>query len=102
LRRGLVLHDTQPADLGIDLVGGLLADMAGVEDDEIGVFRGTGFHITAGRQGVRHTMGIVDVHLAAERFDVDFSRVGHGFLPAGLDRVHIAAGPKRKRRKAGR
>ena len=37
LARGFVLGDAQPAELGIDLFGGLLADMAGVEDDEVGV-----------------------------------------------------------------
>ena len=29
--------DAQPPELGVDLLGGLLADMAGVEDDEIGI-----------------------------------------------------------------
>ena len=36
LARGL-LHHAQAAELGIDLLGRLLADVAGVEDDEVGV-----------------------------------------------------------------
>jgi hypothetical protein len=35
----LALEDPQAAELGIDLLGGLLADVAGVEDDEIGILR---------------------------------------------------------------
>ena len=35
LARGLVLGDAQPAEFGIDFLGGLLADMAGVEDHQI-------------------------------------------------------------------
>jgi hypothetical protein len=77
LARGLFLHHAQPANLGIDLLRGLLADVAGVEDDEIGAIGLGGLHESAGRQSVRHTMGIVDVHLAAERFNVDFSRAAH-------------------------
>ena len=33
-----LLQDAQPPDLGIDLFGRLLADVAGVEEDEVGVF----------------------------------------------------------------
>ena len=32
--RGLVLGDAQPSELGVDLLGRLLADMAGVEDHQ--------------------------------------------------------------------
>src|SRR3974390_1774466 len=85
----LVLHDPQPTDFGIDLLRRLLADVAGVQDDEIGAFRRGGFHIAAGRQGIRHTMGIVDVHLAAERFDMDFPRVAHVSLSVGPAALHI-------------
>ena len=64
--RGRLLHHADAAELGIDLLGGLLADMAGVEDDEVGVVRRRGLGIAFGCERVRHTMRIVDVHLAAE------------------------------------
>src|SRR6185312_12211811 len=76
--RRLFLHDADAADLGIDLLHRLLADVAGVEDDEVGVLRRGRLDITAWRQRVRHTMRIVDVHLAAEGFDVDLARLAHG------------------------
>ena len=50
-----------------------LADVTGVEDDEIGVLGTCGLGEPGGNQGVRHTMGIVDVHLAAVGFDVELS-----------------------------
>ena len=42
LARGLLLELAHAAELGIDLLGRLLADVAGVEDDEIGVVRRRG------------------------------------------------------------
>ena len=75
--RGLLLEHAHAAELGIDLVGGLLADVAGVEDDEVGVLGRRGLGKAFGRERVRHTMGIVDVHLAAEGLDVDFARPVH-------------------------
>ncbi len=63
--RGLVLGDAQAAELGIDLFGGLLADVAGVEDDEVGILRAGRLHESFRSQRVHHALGIVDVHLAA-------------------------------------
>ena len=74
---GGLLEHAHAAELGIDLLGRLLADVAGVEDDEIGVLGRGGLGKTLGRERVRHTMGIVDVHLAAERLDMDFARSVH-------------------------
>ena len=75
--RGGLLEHAHAAELGIDLLGRLLADVAGVEDDEIGVLGARGLGEALGRERVRHTMGIVDVHLAAEGLDVDFARSVH-------------------------
>ena len=75
LRR--VLQLAHAADFRIELVDRLLTDVAGVENDEVGVGRARGLDIALGRQRVRHTIGIVDVHLAAEGFDVDFARTVH-------------------------
>ncbi len=69
-----VLEFAQPPDLGIDLVARLLADMTGVEDDEIGVVGTRRFGIALARHQIRHALRIVDIHLAAERFDVQLAR----------------------------
>ena len=71
LKRRLVLHLADAAEFRIDLVGRLLADVAGVEDDQVGVVRRRGLDVALGGQRVRHTMGIVDVHLAAVGLDVE-------------------------------
>src|SRR5262245_54168043 len=75
--RGRLLEHADAAELGIDLVRRLLADVAGIEDDEIGVVGAGGLDEAFGRECVRHTMGIVDVHLAAEGFDVELARCTH-------------------------
>ena len=66
----------QPAELGIDLFGRLLADVAGVEDDQIGVFERRRRAIAERCQDVRHAGGVVDIHLAAESLDVELFRHG--------------------------
>ena len=73
--RRVVLQYAHAAEFGIDLLGRLLADVAGVEDDEVGVVRRRGLDKALGGEHVRHTMRIVDVHLAAVGLDVEFS--GH-------------------------
>src|SRR3546814_9260564 len=51
------------------LFGGLLADMAGIEDDHVGVIGHVGLGVSQRGQNVRHAGGIVDVHLAAVGLD---------------------------------
>ena len=60
-----LLQVTQPPERRVDLLGGLLADMTGIEQDEIGVFHDIGRDIAVLGQRVRHPVGIVDVHLTA-------------------------------------
>src|SRR6476646_3438481 len=67
----------QPADLRIDFLHGLFADVTRVQDDEIGLIGIGRFSESRRRQRVRHTMGIVDVHLAAKGFDVNFAGSAH-------------------------
>ena len=74
---GGLLQAPQPAELGVDLLGRLFADVAGVENDEIGIFGAKGLDIALRHQGVGHTTRIVDVHLAAERLDIDFAGQVH-------------------------
>ena len=71
--RGTFLQPPHAAELRIDLFGRLFADVAGVEDDQVGVVRRCRLDEPLGRQQVRHTMGIVDVHLAAVGFDVELA-----------------------------
>jgi len=66
LARRCLLDQPHATQLRIDLLGRLLADMAGVEDDEVGILGSCGLGEAFGRERVRHTMRIVDVHLAAE------------------------------------
>ena len=62
----LVLEPAQAAELGIDLFGRFLTDVARIEDDKVGPVRGVSLLEALSRQRVRHTMGIVDVHLTTE------------------------------------
>src|SRR5690606_32000139 len=76
----------QPADVRIDLLRGLLADVAGVEHDELGFLAvGRGAQALLGQQ-LSHALAVVDVQLAAEALDPE------GLWSAGLSH---GAGPIR-------
>jgi hypothetical protein len=81
---GLVLGDAQPPEFGVDLLGSLLADMAGVEDHQIGILGAGRLDKAFARQRVHHALRIVDVHLAAIRLDMQLARRLHGTLGAGV------------------
>jgi hypothetical protein len=66
---GAFFEHADAAELGIDLLGRLLADVAGVEDDEVGVIGGCRLDVALARQDVRHALGVIDVHLAAVGLD---------------------------------
>ena len=99
LARRLQLADA--AELGIDLFGRLLADVAGVEQHQVGLVDRVGRDIAARGQRIAHALRVVDVHLAAIGLDEDLSRrrnaCGGGFAglhaPAlrGFDKVHARA-----------
>ena len=63
IARGFVLDDAQPPQFGIDLLGGLFADVAGVEDHQIRVVHACCLDKAFRRQRVHHALRIVDVHL---------------------------------------
>ena len=48
--------------------------MAGIDDHQISLFRHIGSVKIQGRQNIRHTLGVIDVHLAAKSFDIKFFR----------------------------
>ena len=60
-----ILGDAQPPEFGVNLLGSLLADMAGVEDHQIRILGACCLDKALARQRVRHALRIVDVHLAA-------------------------------------
>ncbi len=62
---GLVLDDAQPPEFRVNLLGSLLADMAGVEDHQIRIVDACGLDKAFRRQRVHHALRIVDVHLTA-------------------------------------
>ena len=74
-----LLEGAQPAQIGIDLFGGLFADVTGVEQHHVRLGRiiGQGIALHAHRLG--HALAVIDVHLTAIGLDVQlFRRVGHG------------------------
>ena len=77
------LQPLEPAELGVDLLRGLLADVAGVQQDEVGVLGRIDRLIALGRQRLGHALAVVDVHLAAVGADVE---AGHRGLRDGRGR----------------
>ena len=81
-------HHAQLAEPRIELVFGPLADAARVDDDDVGV-RGVVGRLVAGLlQQPGHALGVVDVHLAAERLDEVFFR--HRYLGALRARLSLS------------
>ena len=74
------LQQLDAAQFGIDLLGGPFADMAGVEQNEIGVLDHFGRLVAIARQGIAHTLRIVDVHLAAIGLDEDLAGIDAGLV----------------------
>jgi hypothetical protein len=64
-----------------DLLLGLVANAAGVVENEVGVFGGGDLRIALGHEGADDLFGVVDVHLAAECFEVEgFPRHGNSIV----------------------
>src|SRR4028118_1032480 len=54
------------AEVAADAVYGVLAHVAGVEDDDVGVLVGVHFGVAGVQDHAAHPVGVVDVHLASE------------------------------------
>jgi len=54
-----------------DFLLGLVADGAGVVEDEASVFDGRNLAVALGNQSANDFLGVMDVHLAAEGFEVE-------------------------------
>ncbi len=84
------LQRAQASEFGKDLLGGAFADVAGIQDDEVGVFDGGRLGIAFGAEKIAHALGVIDVHLAAERLHEQLARARRlGFLSgaAGLPSI---------------
>ena len=84
VRTGL-LQLAELTEFGIDLFGRPLADMAGVEDDEIRLLHRRRLDIALRRQDVGHAGRIIGIHLTAVGSDEKLERVLAG--AAGLPTV---------------
>ena len=82
----------QAPDVGIQLFRRLLADMASVEDDDIGGVAAVGGDMALGGQHVAHALAVIDVHLAAEGFDVI---TGHEGQRLRLDSIQHSGSRRR-------
>ena len=60
-----LLQVAQPPERRVNLLGGFLADMTGIQQDEIGIFHDVGRDVAVFRQRIRHPVGIIDIHLTA-------------------------------------
>ncbi len=72
-----LLHVPQATESGIDLLGCLFADVAGVEEDQVRVLHLLRRHVAFTRQRIAHAHRIVDIHLAAIGLDEDLAHVGN-------------------------
>jgi len=104
----VLLGQAHAPELRIDLLRRLLPDVAGVEDDEVGLRRILGQRVALPFERLGHALGIVGVHLAAEGLDMELLGqrlvrglshapfVGHGrhprqgLRPVGISMLHIA------------
>src|SRR4028119_132113 len=93
------------AEVAADAVYGVLAHVAGVEDDDVGVLIGGDFGVAGVQDHAPHPIGVVDVHLAAEgpyagglagarpARGGGARRAGPGCAPRGLLRPAVVPGP---------
>src|SRR5262245_2971076 len=73
----VLLQSLDAAKLGINLLGCFLANMAGVQYDEIGRTEIARRSIAERRQHIAHALAVIDVHLAAISLNKDlFVRLG--------------------------
>ena len=86
-----LLEALHPAKFRIDLFGRMFADMAGIEDHQIGMVGNRRFRIAHGLQRIAHALAVVDIHLAAVGFDENgLLGGGHGPPASSFCRVREA------------
>ncbi len=70
-----LFHVAQTTKRGVDLFSRLLADMTGVEQNQISLAHVFRLDVTVLRQRIAHADGIINVHLTAVGLDEDFTAV---------------------------
>ena len=73
----LVFHFLDAAEVRIDLFGSLFANVAGIEDDQVGVGLVERFGIADRAELLSDALAIVNVHLTTERFEKDLLGLTH-------------------------
>ena len=64
-RRALLLQQADLAKLGENLLGSMFANVACVENDEVGVLHRQRLLIAFLREHIGHARGVIDIHLTA-------------------------------------
>jgi hypothetical protein len=77
----LGLDRREVAEVAVELVVGVLADRAGVEDDDVGLLAGGDARVARVLQQPGEALGVVDVHLAPVGLDL----VGAGLRDGAHD-----------------
>src|SRR5262249_40858505 len=67
-----LLVSAEPAESAVDFLLGVLADAAGVEEDDVGLSRLVGQDVALPAQRTDDQLAVEDVHLTADSFDVEF------------------------------
>ncbi len=91
--RALGLEPLRLAEVGEEAAVGVLADRAGVEEDQVGVIAAVRLGVAERAEHPLHALGVVLVHLAAERGHVEALVGGRRRGHRGL-RVAAARGPQ--------
>ena len=73
------LSGRDAAEGGVDLLLGVLADGAGVEEEDVGVGGGVGEVVALPAERADDELAVEHVHLAADGFDVDLLRAWSGY-----------------------
>src|SRR5262245_9315891 len=92
----------QTAEGAVNLVLGVLADAAGIEENDVGALDRLGQLVAVAAQTSHHELAIEHIHLAADGFEVEFLHCGfwfsvhvlswnYGILP-NYDTIRIAEG----------
>src|SRR5215204_7142774 len=80
----LAAEAVELTEVAADAVDGVLAHVAGVEDDEVGLFVGLDLCVTGVQDHAPHPVRVVDVHLAAKGADAGCAGpLGPGGCPGG-------------------
>ena len=87
----LVLAGLQVPERAVQLAGRVVADGAGVDDDDVGLFAELGADVAGALERAGEPLGVVDVHLAAERAHLVGARAAVGGVRGGRGRDESSA-----------